>query len=192
MLCCELEAFIHHLNQTVNRSPVVFVVCRDSVGVHGRPEEEETNQYPLQLSSHALFLIDPQNTKDLHDKICRDHCEEGVSLADERVALVVRRDDVDICRRINRTQQGSDAHAHDHPIYGIAEKIVCKDEHEVLKSFILSEQHVQMCVVQPPSGQCYFTRFPAPQECREAGPNTTTVVFALLLHASVPVYPADP
>ena len=90
IFCCCLDCFIcNHLHQAVNRSVGILVVCRDSVGIHCRAEEEEADQHLPQLDRQALFLVLSQNEDDLHGQVCRDHCEEGVSLPDERVALVV-------------------------------------------------------------------------------------------------------
>ena len=97
----ELDSYIrNHLAQTINRCTLILVVCRNSVGVHCRAEEQETYHCFLQFRALALLLVDPQNNVDLEHHIGAYHCEEEVSLRDERVALEVRRDDVNIRRGI--------------------------------------------------------------------------------------------
>ena len=74
-----------HLRQTVHCRFIIFVICRYSVGVHCRAEEGERDRCLPQLDR----LVLRHHREKLQDQICRDHCEEGACLADERIDLVV-------------------------------------------------------------------------------------------------------
>ena len=97
----------------------------------------------------------PQHNDNLKDHIYAYHRKEGVCLADQCVALVVRGDHVDASRRIRHAEEGSDAHYVHCPVHAILERVVGDREHEFLKSRHLSEEDFQLAIVPPPSVDCH-------------------------------------